>query len=112
MQKSETRLYRISIDEDERTVAGPIHHDLDRAATLGSPARRATVAATASHGRVGGGQTCGGAASVPRHGIVEPPAAAAGRNELDLEARQAAAQSALAAPERVVSVKLAARSTA
>jgi hypothetical protein len=48
----------------------------------------------------------------PDMGIVEPLAAAAGRYELDLEALQAAAQSALAAPDRVVSVELAARSTA
>jgi len=47
----------------------------------------------------------------PDMGTAEPLAAVACRYELDLEALQAAAQSALAAPDRVVSVELAARST-
>ena len=45
-------------------------------------------------------------------GIVEPLAAVAERYDLDREALQAAAQSALAAPDRVVSLEVAARASA
>lgn len=45
----------------------------------------------------------------PDLGISEPIAAAAGRHGLDLEALTAAAQSALAAPNRVVNLEVAAR---
>jgi hypothetical protein len=45
----------------------------------------------------------------PDLGIGEPLAAVADRYELDLEALHAAAQSALAAPDRVVSLEVAAR---
>jgi hypothetical protein len=48
----------------------------------------------------------------PDMGTAEPLAAVADRYGLDVEALQAAAQSALAAPDRVVSVELAARSPA
>jgi hypothetical protein len=48
----------------------------------------------------------------PDMGIDEPLAAVADRYQLDLEALQAAAQSALAAPDRVVVLEVAARSAA
>ena len=48
----------------------------------------------------------------PDMGTTEPLAAVARRYGLDVEALQAAAQSALAAPDRVVSVELGARSPA
>ncbi len=48
----------------------------------------------------------------PDMGISEPLAAVAQRYDLDREALQAAAQSALAAPDRVVLVEVAARSPA
>ncbi|MGH2874230.1 MAG: hypothetical protein ACRDL5_17440 [Solirubrobacteraceae bacterium] len=48
----------------------------------------------------------------PDRGISAPLAAAAERYELDLEALQAAAQSALAAPDRLVSLEIAARPAA
>jgi hypothetical protein len=48
----------------------------------------------------------------PDMGIVEPLAAVADRYELDREALCAAAQSALAAPDRVVSLEVAARAVA
>ena len=48
----------------------------------------------------------------PDMGIDEPLAAVAGRYQLDLEALQAAAQSALAAPDRVVVLEVAARPAA
>jgi hypothetical protein len=48
----------------------------------------------------------------PDMGISEPLAAVAARYDLDREALEAAAQSALAAPDRVVSVEVAAASAA
>jgi hypothetical protein len=48
----------------------------------------------------------------PDLGIAEPIAAVAERYDLDGEALRAAAQSALAAPDRVVSLQVAARATA
>jgi hypothetical protein len=48
----------------------------------------------------------------PDLGIDEPLAAVVGRYDLDREALQAAAQSALAAPDRVVVVEVAARASA
>jgi hypothetical protein len=48
----------------------------------------------------------------PDTGISEPLAAVADRYDLDPEALHAAAQSALAAPDRVVSVEVAARAPA
>jgi hypothetical protein len=48
----------------------------------------------------------------PELGIDEPLAAVADRYDLDREALQAAAQSALAAPDRVVVVEVAARASA
>lgn len=45
----------------------------------------------------------------PDMGIGEPLAAACARDGLDLEALTAAAQSALAAPDRVVSLEVAAK---
>jgi hypothetical protein len=48
----------------------------------------------------------------PDVGTIEPLTAVAKRYELDLEGLQAAAQSALAAPDRVVSLELAGRSPA
>lgn len=48
----------------------------------------------------------------PDIGIAEPLAAVADRYELDREALQAAAQSALAAPDRVVKVEVEARAPA
>jgi hypothetical protein len=48
----------------------------------------------------------------PGMGIAEPLAAVAARYDLDGEALEAAAQSALAAPNRVVSVEVAAASPA
>jgi hypothetical protein len=48
----------------------------------------------------------------PDLGIVEPLAAVADRYELDREALNAAAQSALAAPDRVVMLEVAARAPA
>lgn len=48
----------------------------------------------------------------PELGIAEPLAAVADRYELDGEDLRAAAQSALAAPDRVVSLEVAARATA
>lgn len=48
----------------------------------------------------------------PDMGIAEPLAAVADRYDLDREALEAAAQSALAAPNRVVSVEVAAASPA
>lgn len=48
----------------------------------------------------------------PDLGITEPLSAVASRYGLDREALLAAAQSALAAPDRVVSVEVAARSAA
>jgi hypothetical protein len=48
----------------------------------------------------------------PDMGISEPLAAVAERYELDREALYAAAQSALAAPDRVVSLEVAARASA
>lgn len=48
----------------------------------------------------------------PDLGISEPLAAVAARYGLDLEALTAAAQSALAAPDRVISLEVAARSAA
>ncbi|MHB8693618.1 MAG: hypothetical protein ACYDHH_20465 [Solirubrobacteraceae bacterium] len=48
----------------------------------------------------------------PDMGVVEPLAAVASRYGLDREALQAAAQSALAAPDRVVTVEVAARAAA
>lgn len=48
----------------------------------------------------------------PDLGIGEPLAAVADRYELDLEALRAAAESALAAPDRVVSLEVAARTSA
>jgi hypothetical protein len=48
----------------------------------------------------------------PDMGIAEPLAAVADRYDLDREALEAAAQSALAAPNRVVSVDVAAASPA
>lgn len=48
----------------------------------------------------------------PDMGITEPLAAVADRYELDLEALHAAAQSALAAPDRVVVLEVAARTPA
>jgi hypothetical protein len=48
----------------------------------------------------------------PDMGISEPLLAVADRYDLDLEALQAAAQSALAAPDRVVVLEVAARARA
>jgi hypothetical protein len=48
----------------------------------------------------------------PDMGLTEPLAAVAGRYELDREALQAAAQSALAAPDRLVVLEVAARASA
>jgi hypothetical protein len=48
----------------------------------------------------------------PDMGVSEPLAAVAERYGLDREALQAAAQSALAAPDRIVSVEVAGRSAA
>ncbi len=48
----------------------------------------------------------------PNLGISEPLAAVADRYGLDYEALAAAAQSALAAPDRVISLEVAARSAA
>ena len=48
----------------------------------------------------------------PDRGISEPLAAVADRYDLDLEALHAAAQSALAAPDRVVALEVAARAPA
>lgn len=48
----------------------------------------------------------------PELGISEPLSAAAGRYGLDYEALAAAAQSALAAPDRVISLEVAARPAA
>ena len=48
----------------------------------------------------------------PDLGIAEPVAAVAARSEVDRQAIDAAAQSALAAPDRVVSVEVPARSSA
>lgn len=48
----------------------------------------------------------------PDMGISEPLAAVAGRYDLDREALQAAAQSALAAPDRLVIVEVEARAPA
>ena len=48
----------------------------------------------------------------PNLGIAEPLAAVAGRYDLDREGLQAAAQSALAAPDRVVTVEVEARAPA
>lgn len=48
----------------------------------------------------------------PDTGISEPLAAVADRYDLDVEALHAAAQSAFAAPDRVVSVEVAARAPA
>jgi hypothetical protein len=48
----------------------------------------------------------------PDMGISEPLGAVADRHHLDLEALHAAAQSALAAPNRVVSLEVAARAPA
>lgn len=48
----------------------------------------------------------------PDQGISEPLAAAAERYHLDLEALRAAAQSALAAPDRLISLEIAARPAA
>lgn len=48
----------------------------------------------------------------PDAGISEPLVAVAGRYDLDLEALQAAAQSALAAPDRLVVLEVAARAPA
>jgi hypothetical protein len=48
----------------------------------------------------------------PDMGISEPLAAVADRYELDREALEAAAQSALAAPDRVVKLEVAARTAA
>lgn len=48
----------------------------------------------------------------PSTGISEPLAAVADRYDLDLEALHAAAQSALAAPDRVVVLEVAARAPA
>lgn len=48
----------------------------------------------------------------PDLGITEPLAAVADRYELDLEALHAAAQSALAAPDRVVVLEVAVRTPA
>lgn len=48
----------------------------------------------------------------PDMGISEPLAAVADRYELDLEALHAAAQSALAAPDRIVVLEVAARTPA
>lgn len=48
----------------------------------------------------------------PDMGTADPLAAVAAHYQVDAEALNAAAQSALAAPDRVVSVELAARSTA
>ena len=48
----------------------------------------------------------------PDMGIDEPLAAVADRYDLDLEALRAAAQSALAAPDRVVVLEVAARAPA
>jgi hypothetical protein len=48
----------------------------------------------------------------PDMGIAEPLAAVADRYDLDREALEAAAQSALAAPNRIVSVEVAAASPA
>ncbi len=48
----------------------------------------------------------------PDLGVAEPLAAVASRYDLDLEVLSAAAQSALAAPDRVVSVDVSARSVA
>ena len=48
----------------------------------------------------------------PELGIAEPVAAAVARYELDREAIEAAVQSALAAPDRMVTVEVAARSPA
>jgi hypothetical protein len=48
----------------------------------------------------------------PDMGINEPLAAVAGRYDLDLEALHAAAQSALAAPDRVVVLEVEARTPA
>lgn len=48
----------------------------------------------------------------PDLGIDEPLAAVADRYDLDVEALHAAAQSALAAPDRVVSLEVAARAPA
>lgn len=48
----------------------------------------------------------------PDMGIDEPLAAVAGRYDLDLEALHAAAQSALAAPDRVVVLEIEARTPA
>ncbi len=48
----------------------------------------------------------------PNTGVTEPLAAAADRYHLDREALYAAAQSALAAPDRVVVIEVAARTPA
>jgi hypothetical protein len=48
----------------------------------------------------------------PDMGITEPLSAASTRHGLDLEALTAAAQSALAAPDRVVMLEVAARASA
>ena len=48
----------------------------------------------------------------PGMGIAEPLAAVAARYDLDREALEAAAQSALAAPDRVVTVEVGARESA
>lgn len=48
----------------------------------------------------------------PDMGIVEPLAAVAVRYDLDREALQAAAQSTLAAPDRVINLEVAARASA
>jgi hypothetical protein len=48
----------------------------------------------------------------PDLGITEPLAIVADRYDLDLEALHAAAQSALAAPDRVISLEVAARAPA
>jgi len=45
----------------------------------------------------------------PQHGIEEPLRAASDRFGLDLEALSAAARSALAAPDRVITLEVAAR---
>ncbi|MGH2992077.1 MAG: hypothetical protein ACRDL1_00880 [Solirubrobacterales bacterium] len=48
----------------------------------------------------------------PDMGISEPLAVVAERHDLDLEALQAAAQSALAAPDRIIELEVAARTPA
>lgn len=48
----------------------------------------------------------------PDMGIIDPLSAVAERYELDVEALQAAAQSALAAPDRAVTLEVAARAAA